>query len=125
MSEERKADLQKLVWGAVLVTIGALLTLDNAGFEVGPLWRYSPLVLVAIGAAKIINPDDDGGRIAGMTWILFGIWLYINLAGLFGMRFGNSWPIVIIIFGIEIAARAIAGPPTRRTSAGEETNGHA
>ena len=123
MSEKGKTDLQKLMWGAVLVTIGALLTLDNVGYDVGPLWRYSPLVLVAVGIAKIIHPDDEGGRISGVTWILFGVWIFINLMGLFGMRFRTSWPMVLIIFGIEIVARSIAGPQKRRTAAGEDSSG--
>lgn len=123
MENKREAPLHSLVWGAVLIVAGILIMLVNFGYEVGSIWRYSPLILVATGLAKIIQPDKADARISGTTTVLWGLWLLGNFLHLFGMSFRNSWPFILIIIGLEIVGRSFLGRPGREMTSREELNG--
>lgn len=123
MGTTKQTQLQNLLWGAVLVTIGVVITLGNFGYGVGSLWRYSPLILVAMGIAKIIQPDKDEDRISGLTTALFGVWLLCNFMGIFGLSFSSSWPLMLIIIGLGIVLRSLIRRPGRQVTSGEDTNG--
>jgi hypothetical protein len=123
MTDTKTPDLQKLMWGAVLIVIGVLFTLGNLGYGIGSLWQYSPLILVAIGIGKIVQPDEKHDRASGLTWVLLGLWLLANFLGLFGLRFRSSWPLLLIIFGLEIVVRSLTGRSSRRDRSLEDANG--
>lgn len=123
MENKREAPLHSLVWGAVLVVVGILIMMGNAGYGVWSLWRYSPLILVVTGLTKIIQPDKDDARISGTTTVLWGLWLLGNFLGAFGMGFGTSWPFILIIIGIEIVWRSLIGRSSRRAESREALNG--
>jgi hypothetical protein len=44
----------------------------------------------------------------GLWTVFIGLWLFAVFEGLFGLTFGNSWPLFIIISGITMAIRPIA-----------------
>ena len=100
--------LQKLIWGIVLVGLGVLFLLDNLDlFELGDLWRYWPLVLIALGIAKIVQPDDRKGRSSGAWLVMIGLWLLVGSLELFGLNFGSSWPLLLVGIGAVIVFQAI------------------
>lgn len=118
------------VFGIVIVVAGILMLLDNFGIlRAHTLWDYAPLILVAIGLARII----EGGPTAGM---LFGgilttggtLWFLHNIDVLrIDPRF--VWPVALIGVGIVFLVRAVeqqwwpvAQPPpdTDATGAAED-----
>ena len=101
----------QVILGATLLLMGILFLLDNAGMiEMGPIWRQWPLLLVAAGVGKFFNADSNKEKIEA-AWLGFvGFWLYISINHLLGLRFGTSWPILIIGWGITILWKGMLNP---------------
>ena len=93
----------QLILGTVLMVMGILFLMDNADIiDIGPVWRYWPLILVAAGAGKYLNALEGKERIEG-AWLAFaGAWLYISINHVFGLRFATSWPLLVIAWGVTI-----------------------
>ena len=65
-----------------------------------------PLIVVAIGAAKLIGGDAERRR--GGLWLLFvGGWLLANTNHFFGLDWGNSWPVMVIGVGVMLTFGAL------------------
>jgi hypothetical protein len=74
-----------------------------------PLW---PFILITLGVAKLQNRQIDArGRSRlnrGGGWLMFiGAWGLINEYHLFGARFHNSWPLLIIGAGAMVVCQAV------------------
>lgn len=94
----------RLVAGLILIGLGVCFLLFNLGlidFEIP--WRWWPLILVAIGAGKLVTAADSD-EVRGGAWLLLvGTWLLINVQGWFGLSWHNSWPLMIMAAGLMIA----------------------
>lgn len=93
--------------GVVLIAVGGLLVLFNLGV-VGDesAWQFWPLILVAIGLGRIASQPTNG-EWGGGYWLLFiGLWLQVCILHLFGLGFGNSWPLFIVASGVTMLLRA-------------------
>ena len=87
--------------GLVLICTGAAIFLDQLGFvRLFELWRYWPLTLVLIGAVRIVDAPGARGVSSGLWTMFIGAWLYGNVEGWFGMDFSNSWPFLLIGWGV-------------------------
>ncbi len=105
----RRSPTGGFVFGILIIALGTIMLLDNLGLiRSRDLWDYAPLLLVAVGVAKII---EGPGRTAGL---LFGgllsvagtLWFLDNIDVL---RFDGRliWPVVIIGFGLVHLVRAL------------------
>jgi hypothetical protein len=90
--------------GAVLILVGLLLLGSNLGtlpeLEIGRLW---PVVLIVIGAGKVLFPDE-GSRLAGVPLLLVGGIFLAHNYHLMGLR--QSWPLFVVSAGISVLAHA-------------------
>ena len=94
---------KQLMWGLVLVAFGVALLLDQMGrLDILSLWHYLPLLMVVIGINKMIGYPTADEFIEGLWWAIIGAWLFGNLEHVFGMRFENSWPYLIIVWGLTL-----------------------
>lgn len=94
---------RQLVWGLLLIGLGLAFLLDRMDlFEVDELWHYWPLILVVIGVNKMIGYPTAKHFTSGLWLVFVGIWLFATFENLFGLTFGNSWPILIIGWGITL-----------------------
>jgi hypothetical protein len=122
-TEERPVSHARVVFGLVVMLVGALLLLDQfdwwgVRWDV-PLW---PWILIALGLAKLSHRSSDasGRSRAGRSgaWLLFiGAWGLLNEYRLFGIHYGHSWPILVIGAGAMVVWRAVehtTGVPARR-----------
>lgn len=95
-----------LVIGTIILLLGVLFLLENLGyFQVAPLWQFWPVVLIAVGIAKLI---DSRGKnwVPGTVLTLIGL---IFLANNIGLLPWNIWkfvgPALLILAGVLILVR--------------------
>lgn len=121
MTEANEVDTRRrsggrLVLGLFLIAIGGLLLAGSLGFEVPRrVWSYWPLLLIGLGAVKLLWPGTADDRRGGYWLTVIGLWGAINVFDLFGLHWGNSWPLLIIAAGLLVAVEAALG---RRLGAG-------
>jgi hypothetical protein len=114
---------QAIVIGVVVMAIGAAMLFDTTGLmriNAGSL--IAPFVLIALGTAMLLGPRNRGrsaadatddrichgrrnGRFGGIWMIGLGCWLLISQTGMFGLTFGTSWPLLLILMGGLMAMR--------------------
>ena len=104
--------------GLVLTVVGVWLLLNTLGI-LGLDWSESwPLLLILIGVAKMLIPDDCR-RSSGLELILFGVWAFLNVFEVWGLHWSNSWPIALVIAGLFIIWKALTERRAANSSEGE------
>ena len=103
MNEEqtRRIDPNALFTGLVLVALGIAFLLGDFGGLVHHWW---PMFVVLLGVPKLLNRRTVW---AGLWLVSLGAWLQIVHLHLFGLSFGNGWPLLLIVVGAGIALRAM------------------
>jgi len=101
MKPEPRMDMSALGAGILLILAGVALTLaklDLLRLEgIGTLW---PLVVVAAGIWQLVTAQKPGRRRKGAMIVVVGVWLLVNVLGLFGLFWHNSWPVLMILMGL-------------------------
>ena len=99
----------QVVIGLMIIAAGVIFTLDNLGIIYAPDYLiYWPIVLVIVGAIKIWGARRDGhGWFGGLVFLGIGSWMLVSQTHLFGLNFGNSWPLIVILAGLMIVIRGI------------------
>jgi len=101
-----------LVVGLAIIAVGVLFLLGNFGIPVGFVWDYWPVILIAIGLAKLVDSRDTSGRTGGAIVMLVGLVLIadkIHLPFLAGRNLWDLWPLAIIVFGFMMLWGALEG----------------
>jgi hypothetical protein len=102
----RRGRARAIVWGVILMAIGTVLLLDRFGTvqlpRIGQLW---PLIFVALGISKTFERDFG----SALMFILVGAWVLACNSGWNELTYGNSWPIVVVIFGIKLVVESLSG----------------
>ena len=103
--------------GAVLLTIGMLMLVDTTGtVRVNAGQFIAPLILIAIGASKLLDGRRGGltsggrrgGRGTGGFWLIgIGVWMLVSQAHLFGLSYQTSWPLLLIMAGLTAVIRGM------------------
>lgn len=90
-----------IVIGVMLVLTGLAVVLDRAGvLHWSGQWTLWPLVLGGIGLAMFLQ-SPPGQPKKGLLFLTAAVWLSISEAG--WVSLADSWPIVIIVFGLIVA----------------------
>lgn len=98
----------KVLTGLLIMAAGILLLLSNFNMvDIGPVWRYWPLILIALGVDKIFTAGTMKERGEGIWLSFIGSWLLVSFLHIFGLTFATSWPILIIGFGIGMIWKAM------------------
>jgi len=101
-----------LIFGLAIVAIGVLFLLDNFGVPVGNVWGYWPVILIAIGLAKLVDSKDAAGRSGGAIILLVGLVFMadkIHLPFLRDRNLWDLWPVAIIVVGFMMLWGALEG----------------
>jgi hypothetical protein len=105
MKDERDS---QILAGIVVLAVGLVLLVQQLvpshPFEIGRLW---PIVIIVVGAKKIIDDWRNAGRVAGggVSLIAVGTILLLLTQGI--MTIAQSWPLFIIGQGIGLALSGI------------------
>jgi hypothetical protein len=94
--------------GVSLIVLGTVFFLDQmAIIAMQDVWQYWPLMLVAAGLIRMLDPASPRDVLSGSWTVLIGLWLFANFEGWFGINFGNSWPVLLIGWGITLLLRPV------------------
>jgi hypothetical protein len=118
-SADRSAPTQ-MVAGLMIMGVGIAVMLGRFGIlkmDDGVWPHLWPLVLIGLGLGKLLAPRLHGGRQGGGL-LLIGVWLLLNQLQIW--RAGESWPLFLMAFGINIVWNAVTVSAPRSEQAGEE-----
>ncbi len=105
--DEQSPDLKvtpRVVLGLGVMLAGLVLALDSLGLvDGGTLFRFWPLVLVAIGIVKWMSPAPQ--RMSAAIWIVAGVAFLLVTLG--HMSFVGVWAALLFIIGANIAWKAL------------------
>jgi len=109
----------RVALGLVVIAVGVLFTLDRLGYvNAGEFWEYWPVLLIALGIGRVLQPRGTQGRGFGLILIVMGTWFLLSNLDVIHYSFGDVWPILLVVLGIMMVWRAITGPsfegPRRR-----------
>jgi|RhiMethySRZTD1v2_1073278.scaffolds.fasta_scaffold2345041_1 cell wall-active antibiotic response 4TMS protein YvqF len=107
-NREKRTD--GVVGGVILITLGVIFLLEQQGLlAFAGIRNWWPLIVVAVGLAKLIG-GGSGRRRRGGLWVLFvGLWLLANANHYWGLDWHNSWPIMVIGFGTMLVLGSLFG----------------
>lgn len=112
-----------VIAGSVLLAVGIGMLLDTTGLiDVNAGRLIGPFVLIAIGTSMLpggrscrgeeteVVPDRlrqrrRQGWLGGVWLIGLGCWLLVSQTHLFGLDFGNSWPLLLMLMGAIVTIR--------------------
>jgi hypothetical protein len=102
-NEQRPQQPSNLVFGIILLVIGAGLLLGYFGWgDVLELRNYYPVLLLTLGVWGLIRPSRHLDRSAAV-WVLgSGIYCLFGVYDLLGLGWGGAWPIFIIAAGVSV-----------------------
>lgn len=107
---------QRIAWGLVLMAAGVLFLCDQLDvIDLPPLWHWWPAALYAIAIPRFFSAK---GWPEGITLILLGTWFFAVNEDWFGLTYANSWPIVLVGFGLEIILKTMIERGTVRPQEG-------
>lgn len=102
-------NLTGLAWGLLFIGLGVVFLLGQFGWMPSDLFRRVwPLWPAVFGVAAIV-----GGRTAkrlseGVFMIGLSGYLFVSNEGLWGLGWGNSWPLVLVAIGLSQVVEVIA-----------------
>jgi hypothetical protein len=102
--------------GILIILVGATLLMDRMDIgKVAISHHHWPLLLLALGAARILWPGRRRSRLSA-AWLLYvGCWGLVNELHLFGLDYDTSWPLMIVGAGLATVWRALdPAPPQPR-----------
>jgi uncharacterized membrane protein HdeD (DUF308 family) len=109
-----------LIIGLLLIAVGIVFFLDN--FDViyigKPVAHFWPVIVIAIGLARLVQAEDSSERRRGFFWTFIGLWLLASVLHIFGLTFRDSWPVLLIVLGINSIWKAVDPQPECRLSKG-------
>jgi len=81
--------------------------LDNLGLmNAGDVLQYWPVILIAIGLAKLGSAITPSGRLSAGIWIVAGALLLFDTFNLLRFDVWDLWPLALVVLGIHIMMRA-------------------
>jgi hypothetical protein len=111
--DARKTFSAHIVIGSFLLLAGGSLLLENFGLiDIGPLWRFWPLILIGLGIAKISDAASRREQGAGVWLLLLGLWFMVSIFQIGGLTFGDTWPAILIALGASMIWKSLPGFPT-------------
>jgi predicted membrane protein len=90
----------RVVPGLILVIIGTVILLDHMGIlSVDRLWRFWPVILIVVGATRVIEPCN---RVSGVLLMIVGGLFQLGTLGYLRITAADFWPIVLIAIGVAL-----------------------
>jgi uncharacterized membrane protein HdeD (DUF308 family) len=110
-SENSYRQRKQMMWGLVLIVVGLVFLLDRMDIlDASELSHYWPLLLVVAGINQTIGYPSAREFTNGLWLVFIGLWLFAVSEGFLGLSFRNSWPLFILMWGLQL----VLGPVIAR-----------
>jgi len=104
--EEVMHDTKRIVWGVFMIGLGAVLLFAHLGvFGWTGAVHWWPMLFVLFGVNRLLEWRPG----SALTLFLLGGWFLACEYGWWGLRYGNSWGLVLVAVGAGIVVRALSG----------------
>lgn len=108
--EPARVSAGRLVFGMVLVAIGALAFVDAIDlWEPRELWRWWPLFLIVIGLSNEYDTLRTRRGEGGYVLIAVGVWLLAGSQEFLGLSYRTAFPLGIAVAGLGMILHALLG----------------
>ena len=110
--EARKSFSAHMLIGSFLVLAGGALLLENFGvIDIGPIWRFWPLILIGLGIIRIREATSRAGQGTGVWLLLLGLWFAVTTLHIGGLTFSDTWPAIFIAIGLSMLWKSLPDFP--------------
>jgi hypothetical protein len=117
MVEARSRVTGRVLLGLIVIALGFLWTLDNLDvLESEPIVRYWPVVLIAIGVAKLFGLATTRHTVWGVTFLVAGAWLLAGALDVIDVHPFELWPLALIAIGAHLLVRSRGPQPAAGTT---------
>ena len=100
----------RLVFGGILVTLGALWTLDNLGLmNADAVLRWWPAVPLVYGLMRLTGLGQLRNVFTGAFFTVIGGLLLAGTLGYARVGFDVIWPLLLVVVGINVVVRSTRG----------------
>ncbi len=105
---------QGVVFAVLMIAVGVLLFLDNIGlFHFHDIWRFWPVVLIAVGVAKLTDSRGPGARVWALMVMVVGAAFLLDNLGIWHASWNTIWPLGLVGFGLLLLVNALERPDSR------------
>lgn len=107
-TENAYTQRKQMMWGLVLIVVGVVVLLDRFDvLDIQEIWHYWPLLLVVAGINQTIGYPSAKEFTNGLWTVFTGLWLFAVFEGFLGLTFRNSWPLFILMWGVQLVLRPV------------------
>ena len=83
------------------MSIGVIFLLGNMGLlDVDRVLRFWPVILIALGAYRIVESGTEYGQSSGIFWVVIGGFFLLGTLGVLRLAFHQLWPVILIGLGV-------------------------
>jgi predicted membrane protein len=98
----------QVILGLVVIGMGLLFLLDNLDiFEISDVIRFWPMMFILVGALKLYDSHDAGGRVFGGVLVAIGVMLTLKHMGYIYFGWRTVWPVLIMLVGGAVVYNAL------------------
>jgi hypothetical protein len=90
----------RFVTGFLLILVGGLIFIDRSNMIYFSIFDILALIAVLGGSIQIIQAQSGKDVREGAWWLFLGVWFYASYHYIFGYGFSDTWPLLIIAWGI-------------------------
>src|ERR1700678_3401739 len=107
--EDKRHARKRILWGLILVCAGCIFLLDRMDvLDMAEFWRFWPIVILLSGLVDVLAATTWKHIAEGLNQAVGGIWLFACFEHVWGFTFGNSWPVLLIGFGVTVMVGALS-----------------
>ncbi len=107
--KRRRDDSDSIWFGVLLIFAGVAFLLHHMGVlpwtMISTWW---PMIVIAMGAASVVSARSPRKLGSAVTFMLMGVYFLLADGRMYGLNWGNSWPLALVAVGTGMVVRSIA-----------------
>jgi hypothetical protein len=113
--ENRRSSSSRIAGGILLVLVGSVFVLQNAGLvHAGRLSDWWPMLLVWLGLSRLLAPTRGHHFASGVVLLVMGIGLQLDRLGFIWLRLRDLWPVLLVLAGLALISESLFHSRDRR-----------